>query len=88
MISPLSSTAAFPAAKVVRAAQGADKKLIRGVRVFDVFEGGRLGENRKSLAIEVTLQPEEATLTDAEIEAVSAKVVAQVEGATGGTLRG
>ena len=77
-----------PAAKVVRAAQGADKKLITAVRVFDVFEGGRLGEDRKSLAIEVTLQPDKATLTDAEIEAVSSRIIAQVEGATGGALRG
>ena len=76
-----------PSAKVVRAAQGADRKLISNVRVFDVFEGGRLGEDRKSLAIEVTLQPREATLTDAEIDAVSRKVVSQVEGATGGSLR-
>ena len=76
-----------PAAQVVRAAQGADRKLVRDVRVFDVFEGGRLGEDRKSLAIEVTLQPDRTTLTDAEIEAVSAKIIAQVEGATGGALR-
>ena len=76
-----------PAAQVVRAAQGADKSLVQDVRVFDLFEGGRLGENRKSLAIEVTLQPKTATLTEAEIEAVSAKIVAQVEEATGGLLR-
>ena len=76
-----------PAASVVRAAKGADRKLIRDVRVFDLFEGAALGDN-KSLAIEVTLQPTDRTLTDAEIEAVSAKVVANVEKATGGTLRG
>ena len=76
-----------PAAIVVKAAQGADRQLIRDVRVFDLFEGEALGEN-KSLAIEVTLQPSDRTLTDAEIEAVAAKVVANVERATGGTLRG
>ena len=74
------------AADVVRAARGADKKLIRDVRVFDLFEGESLGDH-KSLAIEVTLQPTDRTLTDEEIEAVGAKVVAQVQKATGASLR-
>ncbi len=76
------------AASMVRAAQGADKKLISGVRVFDVFAGGNLPDDMKSVALEVTLQPRDATLTDAEIEAVSAKITAAVEKATGGRLRG
>ncbi len=78
--------------KLVRAAKGADKQLITGVSVFDLFEGeaaGKaLGEGKKSLAIEVTLQPRDKTMTDEEIDAVAAKVVANVEKATGGTLRG
>ncbi len=76
------------AGDVLRAASGADKALIAGVNVFDVFEGGNLGEGKKSLAIEVTLQPTDKTLTDAEIDAVSAKVVAAVAKATGGEIRG
>lgn len=76
------------AAKVVQAARGADKALITDVRVFDVFEGESLGADKKSLAISVTLQPKEQTLTDKEIEAVADKVVAKVQGATGGQLRG
>jgi phenylalanyl-tRNA synthetase beta chain len=75
------------ASEVVRAAQGADKTLISNVAVFDLFEGASLGAGRKSLAIEVTLQPREKTLTDEEIEAVSAKVVAAVKKATGGEIR-
>ena len=75
------------AAKVVRAAEGADRKLIAAVSVFDVFEGEALGSDRKSLAIEVTLQPTERTLTDEEIDAVGRKVVAEVVKATGGALR-
>ena len=75
------------AAKVVRAAEGADRKLIAGVSVFDLFEGDALGPGKKSLAIEVTLQPTERTLTDEEIEAASKKIVAEVTKATGGTLR-
>jgi phenylalanyl-tRNA synthetase beta chain len=77
-----------PADAVVRAAQSADKALIAQVAVFDVFEGAALGAGRKSVAISVTLQPRQATLTDAEIEAVAAKIVANVEKRTGGTLRG
>jgi phenylalanyl-tRNA synthetase beta chain len=76
------------AADVVRAAQSAEKKLIANVVVFDLFEGKNLGEGKKSLAIEVTLQPREKTLTDEEIEAVAAKVAAEVKKATGGEIRG
>ena len=73
---------------LVNAAAGADKALIAGVRVFDEFIGGSLGEGKKSLAITVWLQPVEATLKDADIEAVSAKVIEKVTKATGGVLRG
>lgn len=76
-----------PAGDVVKAAMAADKKLIAHVNVFDVFEGASLGQGKKSLALEVTLQPADKTLTDAEIEAVAAKVVAEVEKATGGAIR-
>ena len=76
-----------PADKLLRAAKGADKALIRNVAIFDLFEGASLGEGRKSLAITVTLQAPDRTLTDAEIEAVAAKVVASVTKATGATLR-
>jgi phenylalanyl-tRNA synthetase beta chain len=73
---------------LVNAAAGADKALIESVRVFDEFIGGSLGEGRKSLAITVRLQPRAKTLTEAEIEAVGAKIVEKVGKATGGTLRG
>jgi phenylalanyl-tRNA synthetase beta chain len=75
------------AAKIVRAAESADRKLIVGAAVFDAFESDALGRDRKSVAIEVTLQPTERTMTEQEIEAVAAKIVAAVEEATGGTLR-
>ncbi len=76
------------AENILKAAQAADKKLIESVSVFDIFTGGALEEGKKSMAITVTLQPTEATLTDAEIEAVSDKVVANVAKHTGGVLRG
>ena len=77
-----------PAATLLRAARNADKALIIGVDVFDLFEGAGLGEGKKSVAIRVTLQPTERTLTDGEIDKVGAKIVAAVSKATGGTLRG
>ncbi|WP_182084099.1 phenylalanine--tRNA ligase subunit beta [Aureimonas sp. ME7] len=75
------------AIKLLRAAEGADRKLVGEVRLFDIFEGAALGEDRKSIAIEVTLKPTDKTLTDEDLEAVSAKIVAAVEKATGGQLR-
>jgi phenylalanyl-tRNA synthetase beta chain len=72
---------------VLRAAQGADMVLIANVAVFDIFGGPSLGEGKKSLAIEVTLQPREKTLTDQDIEAVSSRIVAEVKKATGGEIR-
>jgi phenylalanyl-tRNA synthetase beta chain len=80
-------TSDVAAEKLVKAAKGADKALITEVAIFDVFEGGSLGEGKKSIALSVTLQPREKTLADAEIEAVSAKIVAAVNKATGGELR-
>ena len=76
------------AAEVVKAAEGVDRKLISGVSLFDVFEGGNLVDGKKSLAIEVTLQPREKAFTAEEIDAVAAKIVSQVSKATGGVVRG
>ena len=87
---PLSRDFAFvvdatvEAEKLVKAAKSADKQLISDVGVFDLY---KLEDGKTSLAIEVTLSPREKTLTEAEIEAVSAKIVAAVNKATGGTLR-
>lgn len=73
---------------LVNAVAGADKTLIETVRVFDEFIGGSLGEGKKSLAVTVRLQPSVKTLTEAEIEAVSDRIVEKVTQATGGALRG
>ncbi len=76
------------AGDLVRAAQGADRKLITGVTVFDVYEGEGIAPGKKSIAIAVTIQPREKTMTDEEIDALAAKIVAEVSKRTGGTLRG
>ncbi|HEY5347704.1 MAG TPA: hypothetical protein VIJ72_05885, partial [Rhizomicrobium sp.] len=73
---------------ITRAAKAADRALIESVTIFDVYEGKGVGEGKRSLAIAVRLQPKDKTLTDAEIEAVAQKIVANVTKATGASLRG
>ncbi|MFL1875822.1 phenylalanine--tRNA ligase subunit beta, partial [Hansschlegelia beijingensis] len=93
-LQPLSRDFAFladrdtPAAELIRAAQAADRKLVTRVDLFDRYEGPGVPEGKVSLALAVTLQPRDKTLTDAEIEAVAERIVAQVAKATGATLRG
>ncbi len=80
-----------PAAAILRAVKGADKALIADVRVFDLFAGPQaeeqLGAGRKSVAVEIVIQPRQATLTDEQIQRLTEKVVQAVEKATGGALR-
>jgi phenylalanyl-tRNA synthetase beta chain len=75
------------AGDIVRAAAGADRKLISKVTVFDVYEGKGIAPGQKSIAIAVMLQPREKTMTDEEIDAVAAKIIAEVGKRTGGVLR-
>ncbi|MGV8856077.1 MAG: phenylalanine--tRNA ligase subunit beta [Devosia sp.] len=90
---PLSRDFAFvvdksvTAAVILRAARGADKGLIKDVTIFDVFEGSHVGEGKKSVAIEVILQPTDKTLTDEDIDKVSASIIAAVTKTSGGVLR-
>ncbi|MEQ1930017.1 MAG: phenylalanine--tRNA ligase subunit beta, partial [Parvularculaceae bacterium] len=72
---------------LVKAVAAADRKLISKVALFDVYEGKGVPEGKKSLAVEVKIQPREKTLNDEEIEALSARILAQVGKATGGVLR-
>ncbi|UJW84582.1 phenylalanine--tRNA ligase subunit beta [Devosia sp. SL43] len=78
---------AVTAGAILKAARGADKALIKDVNVFDVFEGVHVGEGKKSVAIEVTIQPTSKTLTDEDIDKISAAVVAAVTKTSGGVLR-
>jgi phenylalanyl-tRNA synthetase beta chain len=78
---------ALAAGDLVRAVQGADKQVITGVRVFDVFAGQGVPEGHKSVALEVTLQPGEASFKDAELKAIAEKIVAAAA-KVGGELRG
>jgi phenylalanyl-tRNA synthetase beta chain len=79
---------AVEAGAIVKAAGAADKKLITGVSVFDVFEGAALGDGKKSVAVEVAIQPTERTLTDEDFEALAGRIAENVKKQTGGVLRG
>jgi phenylalanyl-tRNA synthetase beta chain len=90
---PLSRDFAFvvdqakPAGDLARAAAASDKALIVGAKVFDVYQGPGVPEGMKSVAVEVSIQPRDKTLTDAEIDALSSRLVAAVEKACGAKLR-
>ena len=90
---PLSRDFAFvvdekvEAEKILKAVKGADRALITDASVFDVFRGAAIGEGKKSVAVEVFLQPVKATLTDKDLEALATKIVGAVGKATGATLR-
>lgn len=77
-----------PADKLVRAAKNAEKQLIVDAQIFDVYAGKGVEPGKKSVALAVTLQPVERTLTDKEIEDIAVKIVEQVKSDTGGVLRG
>lgn len=78
---------AVKAADLIKAVSGADKKLIAGVQVFDIYAGKGIEPGKKSVALEVTLQPGDKTLTDKDLEAVAGRIVAAVTKATGAVLR-
>jgi phenylalanyl-tRNA synthetase beta chain len=79
---------AVRAGDIVRAAQSAERRLITGVTVFDVYEGAGIEPGKKSIAIAVTLQPRERTMTEAEIDAIAARIIDEVGRRTGAVLRG
>jgi len=76
-----------PAADILKAAQAAERTLISDITVFDLYEGTGVSEGKISVAIAVTLQPTDKTLTDVEIDAVSSRIIAEVQKKTGATLR-
>ncbi len=77
----------LPAENLLRAARGAARGSISGVVLFDRYQGKGVPDDQVSLAIEVTIQPVEKTLSEAELEAISAKIIAEVAKKTGGLLR-
>ena len=80
--------AKVPVGDLVRAVGNVDRNLITSTEVFDLYEGPGVEQGKKSVALGVTLQPREKTLTDAEIDAVSAKIVEAAQKRAGAVLRG
>lgn len=78
---------ALPAEDLLKAVRAAERRLVREVRLFDVYAGRGLPEGKKSLAVAVRLQAADRTLAEAEIEAVARRIVAAVERSCGATLR-
>ncbi|MCB2053741.1 MAG: phenylalanine--tRNA ligase subunit beta [Geminicoccaceae bacterium] len=76
-----------PAEQLLRAVKGAEKKLVRDVEIFDLYEGDRIGAGKKSLAIAVRLQSKERTLDESDIEPIAQKIVAAAAKQCGATLR-
>jgi phenylalanyl-tRNA synthetase beta chain len=75
------------AGDVLKAAQAAERALITDVTLFDVYTGQGIADGHKSLAITVSLQPQDRTLTDADLESISDRIVAEVAKKTGAVLR-
>ena len=94
VLMPLSRDFAFllpeatPAGDLVRPILAADKALVADARIFDVYRGAGVPDGFKSVAVEVRVQPREQTLTEADIEALSDRIVAAAGKATGARLRG
>lgn len=91
---PLSRDFAFivdesvEASTILASALNADKKMIIDANIFDVYQGKGIEQGKKSIAFSITIQPQDKTLTDQEIEEVSKKVIDSVSAKTGGALRG
>ncbi len=64
-----------------------DKNLISKIKVFDVYEGDNIPENQKSVAISVTIQSLEKTLTDNDLEKTNNLIIETVENKTGAKIR-
>ncbi|MDX6733272.1 MAG: phenylalanyl-tRNA synthetase beta chain, partial [Baekduia sp.] len=77
-----------PAADVVAVVRAAGGKLLQDVRVFDVYRGAQVGEGRKSLALALTFQAPDRTLTDDDVAPARAKIVKALTEQLGGELRG
>ena len=76
-----------PFAEVERVARACEKKLLRKVELFDVYEGDRLPEGKKSYAVAFTLSDETKTMNDKQTEAIMSKIIKQLQQQLGAELR-
>ena len=75
------------AIEIINIIKKIDKKIIKSVIIFDIFEGGKLPADKKSIALKVTLQPQEKTFEDKEIESLSKNIIDLVTNSFNGELR-
>lgn len=78
---------AKPVDDIIKAIQKVDRNLITSVEIFDLYQGDKLPEGKKSVAFAIRFEPTQKTLTDEEIQTISAKIITQVEKTSGGILR-
>ena len=77
----------YKAGEIKKIIKEADENLIKKVLIFDVFEGGNMPEGKKSIAVNVTIQSMDKTLSEKDINDVSQKIINSVKDKTGATLR-
>ena len=77
----------YSSGEIINLVKKIDKKLIKDVRIFDVYQGDNIAAGKKSIAFNVTLEPKDKTLSDNDIEEVSKKIISTVQETTGATLR-
>jgi phenylalanyl-tRNA synthetase beta chain len=77
----------FEAEKIVNVLLSVDKKLIKKIRIFDVFQGGNIEKNKKSIALNLLIQSQDKTLNDKEIDELSDKIIQTMQKSFDATLR-
>jgi len=77
----------YSSGEIINLVKKIDKKLIKDVKIFDVYHGDNIAVGKKSIAFNVTLEPKDKTISDNDIEEVSKKIISTVQENTGATLR-
>jgi Phenylalanyl-tRNA synthetase beta subunit len=77
----------YSSGEIINLVKKIDQKLIKDVKIFDVYQGDNIAKGKKSIAFNVILEPKDKTLSDSDIEQVSKKIISTVQETTGATLR-
>ena len=77
----------YSSGEIISLVKKIDNELIKDVKIFDVYKGENIENNKKSIAFNVTLEPKEKTLSDNEINQISKKIISAVQEKTGAILR-
>ncbi|MBO6491023.1 MAG: phenylalanine--tRNA ligase subunit beta [Pelagibacteraceae bacterium] len=77
----------YSSGEIISLVQKINKKLIKAVKIFDVYQGENIDSGKKSIAFNVTLEPKDKTLSDNDIDQISKKIISVVQETTGATLR-